>query len=636
MNGFSQTSLRFRLMLLVGLALMPLAGLQLHDTFRERDHKLVELKEDVRHTAELSAGNIGQQVAGTRALLTSLTNAHFELLSPSAVNARLKEVLGRNSLYSNVGILSEDGRAWASALRPARAVSYTNAPWFRKLQQTREFTLSECAVDDTLQRDVIIFALPLAQAPSKPSAAVFATLPVESLARVIGRSHLPPDAVIKVVDRSGVELVRKPEAPGHTRQRSDAWLAVRPRDNVQTAPLEMAGPDGISRFFYFCAVPESSQGLWVEVGFSQAALQAQTRLSLILSVAGMVLLLGAVLAFAWHVNNIWILRPMGSLTAASRRLAEGDLSARAHAAGSPAEFDVLAQTFDQMAASLQKHQEELRRTQFAVDCAPEPILWAAPNGHFVYANQAAVDKLGYPLKQLLGMSAYDVCMAVTSANWPEHWEKLKQEHTFIFESQCRTRSGPLLPIEVTSNYLKFGELEYICAFLHDITHRKLAEENLRNLNAELELRVKARTAALEATNASLVAEINERQRIEASLHENQRTLATLMSNLPGMTYRCRNDPDWTMEFLSEGAMELTGYPASALIANKIISYAKLIHGDDRAAGLGEGSTRGGPPRTLPAGLPDRLRRWPGKMGFRARPGHLRPRRKTRGPGRVHP
>ncbi len=68
---------------------------------------------------------------------------------------------------------------------------------------------------------------------------------------------------------------------------------------------------------------------------------------------------------------------------------------------------------------------------------------------------------------------------------------------------------------------------------------------------------------------------------EQSLRESERMLSTLMSNLPGMAYRCRNDPRWTMEFVSEGCLELTGYPCEALVKNRRVSYADIIHPDDR-------------------------------------------------------
>ena len=61
----------------------------------------------------------------------------------------------------------------------------------------------------------------------------------------------------------------------------------------------------------------------------------------------------------------------------------------------------------------------------------------------------------------------------------------------------------------------------------------------------------------------------------------QFSLSMLMSNLPGMVYRCLNDQDWTMEFVSEGCLELTGYKPSDLIGNKRVAYNDLIHPDDQ-------------------------------------------------------
>jgi|GEM_PF-1342280 len=75
--------------------------------------------------------------------------------------------------------------------------------------------------------------------------------------------------------------------------------------------------------------------------------------------------------------------------------------------------------------------------------------------------------------------------------------------------------------------------------------------------------------------------ILQRRLDEEALQESQRALSTLMSNLPGIAYRCRNDTSWTMEFVSDGCFELTGYQPDDLINNRKVSYSQLIHPEDR-------------------------------------------------------
>lgn len=58
-------------------------------------------------------------------------------------------------------------------------------------------------------------------------------------------------------------------------------------------------------------------------------------------------------------------------------------------------------------------------------------------------------------------------------------------------------------------------------------------------------------------------------------------LRRLLRNLPGMAYRCLNDRDWTMDFVSTGCRALTGFDPSDLVDNRVASFGTLIHPDDR-------------------------------------------------------
>ncbi len=75
-------------------------------------------------------------------------------------------------------------------------------------------------------------------------------------------------------------------------------------------------------------------------------------------------------------------------------------------------------------------------------------------------------------------------------------------------------------------------------------------------------------------------DVTEHLLAKRALRESRRSLETLVSNVPGMVYRCKNDDDWNMEFVSDGGKDLTGYQPADFVSGEV-TFASLIHGEDR-------------------------------------------------------
>ena len=71
-------------------------------------------------------------------------------------------------------------------------------------------------------------------------------------------------------------------------------------------------------------------------------------------------------------------------------------------------------------------------------------------------------------------------------------------------------------------------------------------------------------------------DITEVKKIEDQLRTSEERLAGLVDDLPGFVYRCKNDENWTMDFVSSGCKDITGYEPDDFVANKKLSYNDLI------------------------------------------------------------
>jgi two-component system, cell cycle sensor histidine kinase and response regulator CckA len=143
-----------------------------------------------------------------------------------------------------------------------------------------------------------------------------------------------------------------------------------------------------------------------------------------------------------------------------------------------------------------------------------------------------------------------------------------QDHTFHWRDaavQLGMRSCAVLPLKVAHSTIG------IMAIYADTPGYFNAEE-MRVLTAL-------------AANISFAVESAEQERARQltadALRETERMIATLFGNLPGMAYRCRNDEHWTMQIVSDGSRELTGYSQNDFRDNAVASYERVIHPQDR-------------------------------------------------------
>ncbi len=72
----------------------------------------------------------------------------------------------------------------------------------------------------------------------------------------------------------------------------------------------------------------------------------------------------------------------------------------------------------------------------------------------------------------------------------------------------------------------------------------------------------------------------QNQKIQKLLRESELRIRSLVSNVPGVIYRCSYDAYWTMEFMSDEIQSISGYPPSKFIDNRVKSYSDIIYFQD--------------------------------------------------------
>lgn len=121
----------------------------------------------------------------------------------------------------------------------------------------------------------------------------------------------------------------------------------------------------------------------------------------------------------------------------------------------------------------------LSLSQLSLDCSADMIHWLTPEGKIVYVNESCMGRLGYTHDELLEMTIMDVDGGLDADEWDRRWRLLKKQGSASRENMHRTKNGELFPVEVTTNYVSSGDVEYNCCFVRDISERRRLEASLR-------------------------------------------------------------------------------------------------------------------------------------------------------------
>ncbi|MGQ8365157.1 MHYT domain-containing protein [Glaciecola sp. 1036] len=140
----------------------------------------------------------------------------------------------------------------------------------------------------------------------------------------------------------------------------------------------------------------------------------------------------------------------------------------------------------------------------------------------------------------------------------------------------------LLPSDKCKNLMQF-----VADYMQTKDQQSLVEEHqviaLDKYGTEIPVRLKI--GHVEQDNQHIfigfIKDLRQRQEMEAALRENEAKFRSLISNIPGITFRCEDSDTWPMVFISDAVESITGYPAEDfLIPNPKRSFTELFVPED--------------------------------------------------------
>lgn len=355
-------ALRGRLVFLLALIIVPVAVLVLHNAVEARRSEARDMQAVALRLARLVLLEQQELIAGARQLLPSLAQLPSVRAADAgaACSRELAKLLEQYPYYVNFGVGSRDGWLRCSGLPSSKPVQIGDRKYFRRAIETGDFAIGGYQVGRVTGRSSLNFGYPLRDAQGRIDGVVYAALDLAWLSRKLTGIPVPAGTTITILDGSGTVLAHQPD-PGQWFGKSirHAPFVQLILDRGVEGTTESVDAAGIPRLYAFTPLRQDDAGhVYVSVGIPCTVAYAEIDARFRRDLLALFLIVLAVVMVAWTGGQALVLRPLRILARASERLGQGDLGARTGLRRFD-EFGQLAQTFDQMAASLQRRQDEV-------------------------------------------------------------------------------------------------------------------------------------------------------------------------------------------------------------------------------------------------------------------------------------
>ena len=363
MQHFTGVSLKTRLYLLVLAAFIPVAILIFYIAEEQKSIETQAILNKTLMIARTAADAENQQLEATRNLLTAIVNAfpHMDAY-PDKLSAYLAALLEQSKYYAAFGLVRPDGHLLAvSDPLQNGSMDYSETSWFAACLKNKQLIMGRYHGEHIHGEPVLYFALPAFGNHGQIAAIAFAALKLNWINDTISKplAEVPGGSRLALLDGPYRMLIYNVDAGQWSLpERFDPSLQER-IIRLQSGTLRATNEKGNSCIYAFAPLtsPFRDRPVTMILEIPLVTALAASRQLFVRNLA--LLIVSALLAvlFIWWASDVYILRRVRAMVAASRKLAAGDLGVRIGKIGAPDELSHLASVFDEMAASLQQRIE---------------------------------------------------------------------------------------------------------------------------------------------------------------------------------------------------------------------------------------------------------------------------------------